>query len=436
MRERTRLRYVLGTLMTIFAFNLIDRLALGLVAEDLKRDFALNDTELGLLSGIAFALFYSTMGIPIARWADRGNRVTIIGVTTALWSAAVALCGATRNFAQLMLARVVIGVGEAGCVPPAHSLIADLFPREERPRAVSTYMQGYSISVVLGYFVAGWLNQYYGWRMMFVLIGLPGLALAALAWLTLPEPRRQSPVARASVAPEVSITHVCASLWRNVTFRRVLYGYVAVMFFSYGSVQWTPVFFVRSFGFQTGRLGTWLGLMYAAGAIGTYWGGEWATRRAARDERRQLRGMALAFLACAVTSACTYLPAVAPNAYVAFAWVGISTSVGAVVNGPLLAVIQTLVPERRRATSIALVYLVGNLVGIGLGPLAVGAMSDALAPWLGAESVRYAVLLVCPACAWAAWHLWIAANSVAEDIAATQFSGRQPEVAVSFGELA
>src|SRR5687768_16882052 len=180
--------YLLVLLLVICAFNYIDRLALGLVLQDIKVDLSLTDTQLGLLSGIAFALFYSIMGIPIARWADRGNRVAIITFTTALWSAAVALCGVASNFVQLLLIRIGVAVGEAGCTPPAHSLIADYFTRAERPRAVAIYMLGGQLSVV-GYLWAGWLNELYGWRVTFMLLGLPGLGLAALAWLTLREPR-------------------------------------------------------------------------------------------------------------------------------------------------------------------------------------------------------------------------------------------------------
>src|SRR5688572_19698438 len=153
---------MLVVLLVILASNYADRMALGLVMQDIKIELALSDVELGVLSGIAFAFFYSVMGIPIARWADRGNRVTIIALTTALWSAAVALCGLAGNFVQLLLIRIGVAVGEAGCIPPAHSLIADYFTRAERPRAVAIYMLGGSLSVVVGFFVAGWLNELYG----------------------------------------------------------------------------------------------------------------------------------------------------------------------------------------------------------------------------------------------------------------------------------
>src|SRR5687767_13558141 len=182
MRHTVYKNYLLGLLTLILLFNCVDRLALGLLLQEIKIDLNLSDTQLGFLSGIAFALFYSIMGIPIARWADRGNRTVIISLTTAVWSLMVALCGAAGSFMQLMLIRIGVAIGEAGCVPPAHSLIADYFSRAERPRAVAIYMLGGPLSVIIGNFLAGWLNEFYGWRMTFAILGLPGLVLAALAW--------------------------------------------------------------------------------------------------------------------------------------------------------------------------------------------------------------------------------------------------------------
>src|SRR6202046_5577488 len=171
MQPMTYRRYLLAVLLVIQAFNGVDGLALGLVLQNIKVDLHLSDTQLGFLSGIAFALFYSVMGIPIARWADRGNRVTIISVTATAWSVMVALCGMAASFAQLLLIRVGVAIGEAGCIPPAHSLIADYFGRAERPKAVSVYMLAGSLSTLIGYFVAGWLSEFYGWRTMFILLG-------------------------------------------------------------------------------------------------------------------------------------------------------------------------------------------------------------------------------------------------------------------------
>lgn len=422
--------YLLTVLLVILACNYVDRYALGLLLQDIKLDLHLTDTQLGLLTGIAFALFYSVMGIPIARWADRGNRVTIITLSTALWSVAVALCGMAGNLVQLLLVRVAVAVGEAGCIPPAHSLIADYYSRAERARAVARYMLGAPLAVLIGYYVAGWLNEFYGWRVTFVVLGLPGLALSILAWSTLKEPRRllaqrdSSPALLADAshsatqeAPSAGFKEVCVTLWTNRAFRHLVLGLSITYFFGYGITQWKPAFFMRSFGLKTGELGTWLALITGLGGLfGTYLGGELASRFASQNERLQLKAAAIAYCCFGFLSAGTYL---APTQPIAFGLVACVTVGYTMVNGPLFATVQTLVPARMRAMSIAMVYLFANLIGMGLGPLAAGALSDVLHARFGEESLRYALLAMSPGYPWAGWHLWRASLTVNEDIRRT-----------------
>jgi len=412
--------YLLGVLLIILAWNSVDRLALGLVMQNVKADLSLSDTQLGFLTGIAFAFFYSLMGIPIARWADSGNRVMIIAITTAVWSLAVTLCGMATSFVQLLLIRTGVAVGEAGCIPPAHSLIADYFNRAERPAAIARYMLGGPLSVVIGFLFAGWLNEFYGWRMTFVLIGLPGIALAALTWLTLREPRNRyqslqgSRLLRTVQDSSPSFREVCATLWGSATFRNLVVCFSVLAFFNYGIVQWKPAFFIRSFGLQTGELGTWFAVIYGVGGgLGTYFGGVWASRKAAHNEGLQLKATAVVLCAFALVSALIYL---SPTYHLAFAFMSIATAGSGAATGPLLATIQSLVPERMRATSVALLYLFANLIGMGLGPFAVGILSDALRAKFGEESLRYALLALCPGYVWAAWHLWQAGKTVAHDL--------------------
>lgn len=420
MKETAYKNYLLTVLLIILAFNSVDRLALGLLLQDIKVDLQLSDTQLGFLTGIAFALFYSTLGIPIARWADRGNRVTIISITTLLWSVAVAACGLAANFLQLLLIRIGIAVGEAGCVPPANSLISDYFTRAERPRAFGRYMLGWPLSVLVGFFLAGWLNQFYGWRVTFILLGVPGLALAALAQVTLREPRRGqsaidagSRIAALSPTPS-SLKEVFVTLWVNRTFRHLLFSYSVASFFGVGIGQWLPAFFVRSYGLKTGELGTWFAVISGLGGlVGTYWGGEWASRRAIHNERLQLKAIAFVYCGSAVIAASIFL---APNAHLAFGLMGVAAVAAGLTSGPLFATIQTLVSERMRAMSIALIYLFANLIGMGLGPLAAGAMSDAFRPLVGEESLRYALLALCTGYFWAAWHLWQGSTTVERDL--------------------
>lgn len=411
MPTRSYKQYLLILLMVILAFNFVDRLILGIAMEDIKAELALTDTQLGFLSGLAFTVFYSVMGIPIARWADRGNRVTIIAVTTALWSAAVALCGAAGNYFHLLLIRMGVAVGEAGCIPPAHSLIAESFTRAERPRAVGIYTMGAPLSLVFGYFIAGWLNELYGWRATFVIMGAPGLLLAGLAWWTLREPRLN----HRTVAPkQPPFMDVWLILWRNSTFRHMMLCFAVSFFFNYGMLQWQPAFFIRSYGMGTGEIGSWFAVSYGlCGLFGNYYGGVLASRYAAKNEQLQLRAMAILFAGYGLFSAGVYL---APNKYLAFAALGLATMSLTATNGPFLATVQTLVPSHMRAMSVAILYFIANLVGMGLGPLAAGALSDALRPFFGEDSLRYALLILCPGFLWCMWHLWSASHSVRMDL--------------------
>lgn len=428
---RSYKHYVLGILTIILLFNSIDRIALGILLQVIKIDFNLSDTQLGLLTGIAFALFYSIMGLPIARWADAGNRVTIISLACALWSAAVALCGLAGSFMHLLLIRIVVAVGEAGCVPPALSLMADYFNRAERPRAVAIYGLGGTFSAVIGYALAGWLSDRYGWRLTFVAVGMPGVFLGLLAWFTLREPRRERSAASggASVhqqfddggqprfAIKRSTAEVCMTLWTNVTFRRLMLCLAGMLFFNIGIGQWLPAFFIRTHGFTAAQVGTWLAIiMGAGGLLGSYVGGELASRYAVNNESLQLRAMAVA-VACAGAAAIFVYST--PNAYVALALLALHVFALFSINGPLLATMQTLVPERMRAMSFALAYLVANLLGMGLGPFAAGALSDLYHGWAHEESLRYSLLTLSPGYFLVAWYAWKGSISVSGDLAAT-----------------
>jgi MFS family permease len=406
---------MLAVLTLIQAFNYVDQVALGVVLQDIKTSLSLTDTQLGLLTGIAFAAFYATMGIPIARWADRGNRVHIISITTAFWSVGVSLCGAARSFLQLLLTRMTVAIGEAGCYPPALSLISDKYPRADRPRAVGRYMLGTPIALVIGNFGAGWLNQRYGWRITFVLIGVPGVLLALLALLTLHEPRKsQLDVAQDVPQPTATLKETVKTLWRNAAFRNLWLCFSVWGFFGNGIQQWQPSFFVRSYGLSTGELGTWLAVIYAFGGIVGIWlGGELASRYAPNNERLQLMAVSLVYSVLAVLFAGLYL---APTYRIGFAMLAVSAVIDNASTGPLFAATQTLVPPHMRAMAMALIYFFCNLIGMGLGPLAVGALSDTLRPVFGDESLRYALLASCPGYFWCSWHLWKASRTVSEDV--------------------
>lgn len=421
-------KYLIVLLLLILAFNTVDRLALGLVLQDIKADLHLSDLQLGLLTGLAFALFYSIMGVPIAWWADRGNRARIIALTTAIWSVLVAMSGFARSFPQLIVIRVAVGVGEAGCMPTSNSLLAAEFDRDERPRAVSRYLIGGPLSLLFGYLIAGWLNQYYGWRTTFVVLSIPGAILAILAWCTLREPRR-----RANGSPRVTggpqgqadpsagshaSKHIWAdfaTLYRNKTYLNITIAYGVMSFFGFGVSQWLPSLLVRSYGLRTGEIGTSLGLIYSAsGVIGMFLGGEFASRGIlARNERLQLRAAALIHGGAVFLWAGAFI---SQNQYITLGLIGVVSLAGPLSTGPIFSLLQTLVPERLRAVSIAVMFLFSNLLGLGLGPLAVGALSDALGTRFGPDSLRYALLLCLPLTFWAAWHFWLASKTVGRDL--------------------
>jgi MFS family permease len=409
-------KYLIGMLLVLLANTYVERHALGLLLQDIKLSLSLSDTQLGVLTGIAFALFYSVLGIPLARWADRGDRVKILSTCAVLCALALSLCGLAASFAQLLLIRIGVAVGEAGSVPPAHSLISDYFDRHERIRVFSIYQLGVPISTLAGTALAGWLNQLYGWRMTFILLGLPGIALGLLAGFTLREPRREqtSRVIRQEQAAELSYWQVCRTLCGNTTFRRVLFGYCTGAFFSFGIYQWNAAFFIRSYGLATGELGMWLAAIWGfGGLLGVYLGGAVASRYASGNEVLQLKGMAVAFFVFGALSAAVYASF---NLHLAFLFMALSVVGVFMTHAPLFATIQTLVPADMRAMAIAVIFLFSNLIGLGIGPLCVGALSDLLRPWAGEESLRYALLALSPGYALTTWFLWRASRTVKQDI--------------------
>jgi MFS family permease len=280
-------------------------------------------------------------------------------------------------------------------------------------------MLGGPLSIVIGYFFAGWLTQFYGWRITFMLVGLPGLALALLARFTLREPRQQTSGTQRQPEPGAApaLRSVLWQLWRNRTFCHLLIAFSVMFFFGQGIWQWQPAYFVRSFHMQTGELGTLFAATAGlAGVVGALLGGELASRLGARNERLQLYGMAVAVATFGVLSAGVYLTS---NAAVAFALIALATLGGAMSTGPMFATVQTVVPQRMRAVSVAIIYLFANLIGMGLGPLAAGALSDAFRPWAGEESLRYALLALCPGYLWAAVHIFWSSRTVFDDLATT-----------------
>lgn len=425
MQATTYRSRMLTILAVVYAFHFIDRNVVTLLIEDIKADMQLSDTQVGLLTGMAFAFFYSILGIPIARWADRGNRITIISLSTALWSAMVLCCGFAVTYLQLLLARVGAAVGEAGCVPPAHSLIADYYDRRERARALSLYMVGGQASIILSSAAAGWLNHFYGWRVAFLVLGAPGLLLALLVRFALHEPRLVATPARSKppiAAAPAGYGPEFRALWRQLAYRHLTAALAIIHLFGFGIGQWVPPFLIRSYGIDTGELGSWYGLIWGVGgALGTFAGGYLVNRYAADKERLQLKiiaGLLGAFIPL-------YIGIYLVNTLnVVFGLMAVAALLLTAMYGPLFALVQQVVAPNMRALAIAVVLMLANLIGMGLGPVAVGVLSDFLAPRLGDESLRVALVIWTPGYLWAAFHLLRACRYVRDDIESSRVEGQ------------
>ena len=408
-------RYVLGILLVVYTFNFIDRQILSILMESIKKDLDLSDQSLGFLSGFAFAAFYATLGIPMALWADRGNRRNLIAVSLALWSAMTAACGLAQNFVHLALARIGVGVGEAGCSPPAHSMISDYYPPTQRATAIGIYALGIPLGVMFGLFLGGWINEVFGWRKAFFLLGLPGIALALLLRLTVPEPARGLSDGRVDAGERPSFLETLRFLRRRPAFMHLSFGAGLACFIGYGLITWLPAFLIRSHGMKTSEIGLWLGLlMGVVGGIAMYTGGVLADRLAKRDLRWSAWMVGVAFLLTVPFGALAFLLesktlsllCLVPSIVAANFW-----------QASTLAHAQSLVRLRMRAMASAILLLIANLIGLGAGPWAIGAVSDALAPRFGADSLRYSLLGFSCIGFWVAWHFWQGGKHLATDLA-------------------
>lgn len=408
--------YALGLLTVVYSFNFIDRQLLAILQEAIKADLLLSDSQLGLLTGFAFALFYVTAGIPIARWADHSNRRNIVAGSIFIWSFMTAISGFVANYVQLLLARIGVGIGEAGGSPPSHSMISDIFPPERRASALGFYSTGVNIGILFGFLLGGWLNEFFGWRVAFMVVGAPGILIAILVRMTLAEPLRGAMEAREVKSDSVSTREVMALLWSRKSFRHMAFGASLNAFASYSVANWTASFMIRSHGMSTGELGTWLALiMGLAGAIGVFGGGLLADRLARKDKRWYMWLPALAGVITVPFSVSVYL---AGGGYTALLLAVVPGLLSNVYLGNTIASTHGLVGLRMRALSSAILFLILNIIGLGAGPWTVGILSDALEASKGIESLRYAMLYVIPVFgAWSVIHFYLASRHLREDLA-------------------
>ncbi|WP_430419809.1 spinster family MFS transporter [Phenylobacterium sp.] len=423
-------RYAMFLLLGIYIVNFLDRQVINILAEPIKNDLGLADWQLGLMSGLAFALFYTFLGIPIARMAERKNRAFIIGGAVAVWSGFTALCATAGNFWQLIAYRIGVGVGEAGCTPPAHSLIADYAPKEKRASALAFYSMGTPIGGLLGLVMGGIVADAYGWRAAFLVAGAPGLIFAVLAFFTLKEPRRllSAHAEKVRMASSATFGQTMTYLAKRPTFWFIAFAAAIKAFIGYGHAPFTASFFLRNhtaeinkladdFGLgPVGFLGLALGLISGtAGAIGSYVGGWIADKFGKNDLRAYMVAPAIASL---ITIPVYIIAVTIDSAAIALFILAINGFLGTLWYGPVYGTGQSVVPPHMRATAAAILLFIINLIGLGLGPLAVGILSDFLNKGMGlgaAEGVRWALIISTCFGMVAFICFWMARKTIRED---------------------
>ncbi len=403
-------------LAIVYMFNFVDRQILSILLPAIRDEFQVGDTVLGLLAGTAFAMFYVIMGIPIAQLADRVNRRNLIALALAVWSGMTALSGLAANIWHLTIARIGVGIGEAGCSPPAHSMIADLYPPEKRSAAMGFYTLGISAGIMLAYLAGGWVVENIGWREAFFVVGIPGLLLAVVVRFTLIEPVRGASEDR----HDSERSHDLVVVMRFLASRRsFLYMAVAAglsAFVGYSNINFMPSFVVRSFEMQVASLGLWLGLIYGiAGGFGFYMGGYLADHFGRAGHGKALSFIGVGMLVSAPFNAAVFM---STSVFWCLLLLVLPTITSNVYLAPVLSQTQGLVSLRMRAVASAVVLLIINVIGLAMGPPVTGFISDLLQPGFGDESMRYALLIVSTGLLpIAAWCYFRAGHWIEDDLA-------------------
>lgn len=415
--------YVLIVLTSAYTLSLLDRGLVMLLLQSMKVDLQLTDSQLGFVTGIAFSLLYATLGLPIARWADRGNRVSIICAALVVGSLAVMSILFVTNFIQLILARMAAAVGEAGTKPPAYSLLGDYFEEpNERTHTMAIYFTGSALASLISFVLGGWLNEQYGWRLVFLLLAIPQLAVALLIRLTVAEPRRMLPAENDN--PDLpSWKCVLRTMWRQPAMRNIIVALVLLQVMGSGLGPWYAAFMIRVHKIGTAELGVWLGLIFGFAGLAGLLFGSWAATKWFSGNERALMRLSAATTAALVPCFVAFL--FLPGRYWALVALIPMITVFYCYVGPTYALMQRLAPSRMRATTLALVLLIANIVGGGVGPQIVGFLSDLLSNVAGEASLRWAMLSMTLVTLGSAWHFLKASRTITHDLdpeAATKIS--------------
>lgn len=416
MLSRSARRYALGVLVVVYTFNFVDRQILAILLPAIRAEFGVDDWVLGFLAGSAFALFYATLGVPIAMLADRWNRRNLIALAVAIWSGMTALSGVAVNITQLALARIGVGVGEAGFSPPAQSIIADLYPPRERSTAMGIFTLGISIGIMVAYLAGGWVAQNIGWREAFLMVGLPGVVLALLVRFTLDEPTRGMSEGRLDDATHrPAILSVARFLAQRKSFVHLALGSGLASFNGYAVISFFPSFMARTHGMSIAEIGVYLGLIIGiAGGIGFAGGGYIADRAARKQHRYALWSVSAATMFAWLFTFPIYL---LDDPYWVLLFFVPPTIFSNMYLATTFAQVQGLVALRMRAVASALLLFLLNIIGLGLGPQVTGILSDLLREFVGNDSLRYSLLAVGAISApWSALHYYLAGRHIEHDL--------------------
>ena len=401
-------RLVLALLLVAYIFNFLDRQILGILAQPIKADLNLTDTEFGAIGGLAFALLYSVLGVPLAYLADRTSRSGVIAGALAVWSGFTALCGMANSYWQLFLFRLGVGIGEAGGVAPSYALIADYFPPERRARALAIFSLGIPLGLAAGTLLGAYIATAVDWRAAFLTMGVAGILFAPiLRYFVRDLPR---PNAAADAAP---LGQVFPLLARKPTFWLLAFAASASSLCGYGLALWTPSVIMRSFEVDLISTGQYIGTLLLIGGTAGVFAGGWLADRLGRSDRRWYAWLpAIAWLISAPAWA---LGLMAPNLWVAFPFLLLANGLNILWLGPVTAAVQHLVPQRMRATASASFLLINNLIGLGIGPLLIGRLSDGLKQTYGVDALRNAAVACTAFYLLAALLMLLAARRLRED---------------------
>jgi predicted MFS family arabinose efflux permease len=382
--------YILVMLTLVYVVNYMDRNILNQLLPAIKVEFALSDADLGFLSGTVFAILYATLGVPLAWLADRVNRRNVIAISMMLFAAMTAVSAYAASFLQLVSARIGTGIGEAGTSPSVNSIISDLYAPKERAGALSFYATGLNVGLLLAFFGGGFIEQHYGWRAAFLAAGVPGLALAILFLLTVPEPKRGQVEKLADTGTVPHLGETIAYLFSRKSFLYIAFGCALASFGGYAGNTFVPVFLQRVFHLTPEMRGLLIGGLFGVvGGIGTYMSGVLADALSKRDVRWNMYVIVI-FIGGALPLMPLYF--LSNSLGVAVACAIIPTMNGAAYLAPSYAMVQSLVPLRMRAQAAAILLFILNIIGFGMGPWAVGLESDLLRPVFGGDSIRWAMV--------------------------------------------